>query len=448
VPGSTVTIVFEGRPLACRAGQTVAAALWEHGIRVLSRSPKYGRPRGVSCARGHCTHCLMRIDGVPNVRACRTEVRDGMRVERQDTGAFYGPALQKVMETAGDLFPVGFYYKWFTRPPAVSRLFLGGLRPLTGVGRLPEAKHWAGDTDASPPRDLGRVATVVVGAGASGLAAAGEAASGGEVLLVDEIDRVGGQRRLALDAIAAGDAGLIDALPPLAALRDRLDDLAAVAGRDEVTFLGETRVVGAWQPDLLLLRDRDGLLQVRAERIVWAAGCFDRVPLFDDADRPGVLGPRGLYRLLGRDGLRVAGTGSVVWGDGIDLWLAAALLAAGGARVTLAPAGEVDADLLAVAQRRGWSLHTGCRPIRAHAEHGALAAVSFACGGADVRVPCELAVAAERGVPAYDVPYQLGAELVLDPGRGGYVPREPRGHPRIAVVGEAAGAPAVLEVGG
>ncbi|MFN2370050.1 MAG: (2Fe-2S)-binding protein, partial [Candidatus Krumholzibacteriia bacterium] len=163
----TVTIRFEGRPLACREGTSVAAALWEHGVRTLSHSPKYGRPRGVTCARGHCTACLMRIDGVPNVRTCETPVRDGMTVTRQDPGAFYGAPMQKVLAAGGSLFPVGFYYKWFTRPPFVSRSFLRAIRPLTGIGRLPDAVAGARALPpaagaAVPARDLGRWDTVVV----------------------------------------------------------------------------------------------------------------------------------------------------------------------------------------------------------------------------------------------------------------------------------------------
>jgi len=441
VSAPTVTILFEGRPLACPAGQTLAAALWNHGIRVLSRSPKYGRPRGVTCARGQCTACLVRVDGVPNVRACRTPVRDGMRVERQDTGAWYGPPLQRTLAAAGDLFPVGFYYKWFTRPPALSRLFLRSLRPLAGVGRLPEPARWAPADDRPAPRDLGRLPVLVVGAGPAGLQAAAAAArDGAAVTLVDEVDRPGGHRRLALDTVAERRPELLDALPPLARWRDHLASLARDAGTAAVSFLGDTRVVGAWPPGVLLLRGPDeGLLQVRPERVVWAAGAFDRRPLFDDADRPGVLGPRALYRLLGRDGLDVAGARAVVWGDGPDLWLAAALLAAGGAAVTVAAAPGTDPTWLPAAGRLGWTLHTGCRPARAVARRDTVAALELTAGAATVSVPCDLAVICAPGVPAYDVPYQLGADLVLDPERGGYVPRDPGARAPLVVAGEAAG---------
>jgi len=448
---STVTIQFEGRAVPCRADATVAAALWEHGVKVLSHSPKYGRPRGLLCARGHCMNCLMRVDGVPNVRACREPVREGLRVERQDSGAFYGAPMQKVLNATGHLLPVGFYYKWFTRPTLVSDLFLKGIRPMTGIGRLPDASTWR-DAPAASARDLGRVETLVIGAGAAGMAAALDAGPG--AVLVDDHPLAGGQRRPALDLVAARDGGLLEAFHDLRDTRRRLSDLAdRVAASPHVRFLGRTRVVGAWQPDQFLLRDAEGPLQARAKRVVWAAGALDALPVFDDADTPGLLGPRALMRLLARDGLAVRGEQAVVWGGGRDLWLSAALLHACGAKVTvaLAPDAPVDNSALGTAHRLGLSLHVRTTPAGVRRADGAVAGLRFDVGdGGTLEIPATMAVLCGRAKPAYDVPYQLGCDLVLDPARGGYAPRDVRdgtaehlgrGNVRLTVTGEACGLP-------
>ena len=50
-----------------------------------------------------------------------------------------------------------------------------------------------------------------------------------------------------------------------------------------------TRVVGAYQPGHLLLRDETGLLSLRAERVTWAAGALDAAGLFPGNDLPGVM---------------------------------------------------------------------------------------------------------------------------------------------------------------
>ncbi len=77
-----VTIYFEGIPIKAKEGETIASALIANGFDIFGFTEK-GRPRGFFCAIGKCSSCLVVVDDVPNVRACITKVRDGMRVERQ-----------------------------------------------------------------------------------------------------------------------------------------------------------------------------------------------------------------------------------------------------------------------------------------------------------------------------------------------------------------------------
>lgn len=79
---SEVHFSFEGRPIAARTGQTVAAALIAAGERCL-RIDETGRPKGVVCGIGVCWECRCSIDGVADVRACMTPARPGMAVRRQ-----------------------------------------------------------------------------------------------------------------------------------------------------------------------------------------------------------------------------------------------------------------------------------------------------------------------------------------------------------------------------
>lgn len=79
-----VTIYYNGRPLAAYEGEPVASALMAAGIRCMRTTARRREPRGVFCAIGRCTDCMMIVDGQPNTRTCVTPVRDGMRVERQD----------------------------------------------------------------------------------------------------------------------------------------------------------------------------------------------------------------------------------------------------------------------------------------------------------------------------------------------------------------------------
>lgn len=82
--GKNVSFSFEGKPVEAFERDTIAAALVANGIKILGWSQKLHRPRGFFCAIGKCSSCLMRVDGVPNVRTCTTPVKDGMVVERQE----------------------------------------------------------------------------------------------------------------------------------------------------------------------------------------------------------------------------------------------------------------------------------------------------------------------------------------------------------------------------
>ena len=79
-----VTIYLGDKPITAYKGDTIAAALWAAGERVSRYSPKKHKARGLFCAIGYCSDCLMTVDGVPNTRTCVTPVKNGMKVEIQD----------------------------------------------------------------------------------------------------------------------------------------------------------------------------------------------------------------------------------------------------------------------------------------------------------------------------------------------------------------------------
>ncbi len=82
--GETVHVFVDGVPFQAIAGEPVAAALMAAGVKVFHRTAKGGQARGVFCAIGLCTDCLMTVDGVPNVRTCITPVREGMKIQTQE----------------------------------------------------------------------------------------------------------------------------------------------------------------------------------------------------------------------------------------------------------------------------------------------------------------------------------------------------------------------------
>ena len=53
------------------------------GIKSFRTTAKRNETRGIFCAIGRCTDCMMVVDGIPNTRTCVTMVKDGMKVETQ-----------------------------------------------------------------------------------------------------------------------------------------------------------------------------------------------------------------------------------------------------------------------------------------------------------------------------------------------------------------------------
>lgn len=84
-----VTIYFNDHPIEALEGEPIASALINAGIVAFRTTAKKHEPRGIFCAIGRCTDCMMIVDGIPNTRTCVTPVRDGMRVRMQEgLGAF------------------------------------------------------------------------------------------------------------------------------------------------------------------------------------------------------------------------------------------------------------------------------------------------------------------------------------------------------------------------
>ena len=81
--GRQVSFTFDGRELKGYEGEPVAAALKAAGVMVHRYTAKQHKPRGVFCAIGRCTDCVMIVDGKPNIRTCITPLREGMNVQTQ-----------------------------------------------------------------------------------------------------------------------------------------------------------------------------------------------------------------------------------------------------------------------------------------------------------------------------------------------------------------------------
>jgi sarcosine oxidase subunit alpha len=373
-------IELDGESVPAVAGEPVAVSLFAAGVRVLSRSIKFHRPRSFFCLAGHCGACLMRVDGNPNVKACRAPAREGLKVERQNVF----PSGKLDLLAAADLFfPKGMdHHTMFTHPRPVNELMQKVVRQLGGLGRLPDPE--------AVPRELPRgrrlrVDVAVVGGGPAGLAAAIACARAGRrVALFDEGDRAGGSL---LTHPAHGFAAA-----------DALVDEARAAG----VAIHAGAPAFAWYPEdeggLLAVVDRGTLLRVTAERFVYATGGCDVNALFADNDRPGIVAARAVGALLLRYGV-VPAKRPVVLGDGEYARALVAALSEAGCAVTV-----VDGAKERAVAARGTTWVSGLDLD----------------GGARSRVKCDLVAVAATPAPASELPRQHGARVALSAEAGGF----------------------------
>ena len=82
--GKKIPFYFNLKKMEGYPSDTIASALHANGVKTFTRSLKYDRPRGFFCGIGKCSSCLMRVEGIPNVRTCIAPLKKGVHVELQD----------------------------------------------------------------------------------------------------------------------------------------------------------------------------------------------------------------------------------------------------------------------------------------------------------------------------------------------------------------------------
>jgi sarcosine oxidase, subunit alpha len=272
---------FDGRPLVGKEGDTLAAALIAGGERVVARSFKYHRPRGIWGIGLEEPNALMQVGDDVQALATRVPLADGLVARAVNAWPSARFDLRAVHDLFGRLLPAGFYYKTFMGPPFAWPLYERAIRHAAGLGRLRRgAVPWRSESLNAHADAL------VVGAGPAGLAAALVLArSGARVTLCDDGEAPGGARGAKAGILVDGQDAAVwmtAAHAELAALGARILPRTLVfALHDDGFALAAER---APTPDL-----DERLWKLRVSAIVLACGAVERPLVFADNDRPGVM---------------------------------------------------------------------------------------------------------------------------------------------------------------
>lgn len=405
-----ISIDFEGNPVPATEGEPIACALLESGETVFSRSVKYHRPRGPFCFAGSCSHCLMRVDGVPNVFTCKTPARPGLSVERQNA---YPSAEHDVFAATDWLFPHGLdHHEMFAGVPIAQPVMQKVARHLAGLGLLPdEPARERAMAEVLRPR------VAIVGSGPAGLAAATELfARKVPFLLLERERHLGG--RLAIGALA-GDEPSFPELPP-----ELVRTNTAVIGLyddSEGPFLAA--VSGA--------PESPRLLKIYPERFLFANGGHPQPLPFVNNDLPGIYAARAASLLVRRHRLLV-GDAIVCVGEGPELYQVASLLGEAGARI----AAVVDSG----APRQG---AVSGFPLQAHGRKRVKGLTVQLASGLRRRFECDAVVVCRPPSPSFELARQGGALVAFEPASGLFVVQvDERGRTRngaIYAAGELTG---------
>lgn len=327
---------FNGKSFQGFQGDTLASALLANNIRLVGRSFKYHRPRGIMTDGSEEPNALVTLHrGAardPNLRATVQELYEGLVADPQNAWPSLSFDALAVNDLLSPFLSAGFYYKTFMWPKAFwERLYEPFIRRAAGLGALSPEYDGEKYDKAYAHCDL-----LIIGAGPAGLMAALSAGrSGVDVILADENPQLGGRLLAENDEIAGLPAHIwvdevveeLQSLPNM-----RLMPRTTVTGAYDQGTNGALEKVSHHLSVIPDQRPLETFWRISAARTILAAGSLERQIAFPANDRPGVMTAGAVRSYLNQYGV-VAGQKVAVFCNNNDAHKTAHDLAAAGVEV-------------------------------------------------------------------------------------------------------------------
>ncbi|MDB6091626.1 MAG: soxA [Gammaproteobacteria bacterium] len=307
---------FDGKRYTGFRGDTLASALLAAGVRLVGRSFKYHRPRGILTAGSEEPNALVELRSrarrEANTRATVAELFEGLNARSQNRWPSLAFDVGAINSIFSPLFVAGFYYKTFMWPASMwEKLYEPVIRRAAGLGRASTEPDPDSYEKAHAYCDV-----LIVGGGAAGLIAALVAGrSGARVILCDEDFLLGGrlngdQREIdgrSGSAWARSVESELVCLPDIRILRRTTVFGAYDDGRSGQRTFGAVERVSDHLPVPLPHQPRERLWKIIARRTVLAAGAIERPIVFGGNDRPGVMMASAVRTYVNRFGVAPGG---------------------------------------------------------------------------------------------------------------------------------------------
>jgi len=406
---TSVSFCFEGKRYTGFSGDSIASALAANGQRVLSRSFKYHRRRGILTMAGQDANTLVQLAANPNALADRVAIKSDMTVSAQNVSGSLQRDRRAILGLFSRFLPVGFYYKAFFRPNGIWEKWAPFFRKSAGLGVI-DQDHQPGYFD----KQFAYCDVAVIGAGPAGMAAALQAASSGaDVLLVDENMQLGGSLNYARMDPKGTTAPVL------------LEKMRAEIDAAENILVMTNAVCNGWFADNWLpIIQGSRLFKVRAKKVVMCVGAMEQQAVFRNNDLPGVMMGSAAQRLIRLYAVRPGQRAVVLAGNNDGYAVALDLLEAGidvAAIVDLRASPCLD-DIANSLIQLGTTVHTGHAVYQSiSGKDGTLAAVDVRkivsqgeCATVGEVIDCDLLCMSVGYTPAYQLICQAGGTLSYD----------------------------------